>query len=196
MVLQALYSAGLDPQPITVDKHVLPDYRTSVELYHHPRLAHVPRSAVQRGDLVFWRSNKTGRVNHVAIYLGDMNVLEAVEPHVRIGSLGNRSTQTMMPEVVRPFGAAPPAPRTVRAISGPPGFAHAPGIFFQTTASPPVGAAGAAPRNDASRLRARRPGEPTNQAPTQHRPRRLAGAPGHGETVHLLGPATAGLPQV
>jgi hypothetical protein len=110
LVLQALYSAGLDPQPITVDKHVLPGYRTSVELYDHPRLAHLPRSAVQRGDLVFWRSNKTGRVNHVAIYLGGGNVLEAVEPQVRIGSLGDRSTQTMMPEVVRPFGAAPPAP--------------------------------------------------------------------------------------
>jgi hypothetical protein len=106
LVLQAMYSAGLDPQPITVDKHVLPDYRTSVELYDHPRLAHFPLSAVERGDLVFWRSNKTGKVNHIAIYLGRRNVLEAVEPRVRIGGLGDRSTQTMMPEVVRPFGAA------------------------------------------------------------------------------------------
>jgi cell wall-associated NlpC family hydrolase len=103
LVLQALYSAGLDPQPITVDKHVLPDYRTSRELYDHPRLAHLPRSAVRRGDLVFWRSNETRRVNHLAIYLGGGNVLEAVEPRVRIGSLGDRSTQTMTPEVVRPF---------------------------------------------------------------------------------------------
>jgi cell wall-associated NlpC family hydrolase len=55
--------------------------------------------------LVFWRSNETGLVNHVAIYLGDGKVLEAVEPRVGIGELGNRSTQTMMPEVVRPFGA-------------------------------------------------------------------------------------------
>jgi cell wall-associated NlpC family hydrolase len=106
--VQALYSAGLDPQPITTDKHVLPAYRTSVQLYRDPRLAHVPRSAVQRGDLVFWRSNETGRVNHMAIYLGHRNVLEAVEPQVRIGSLGDGSSQTMMPEVVRPFGAAPP----------------------------------------------------------------------------------------
>jgi NlpC/P60 family protein/putative peptidoglycan binding protein len=105
LVLQALYSAGLDPQPITVDKHVSPDYRTSRELYGHPRLAHLPRSDVSRGDLVFWRSNETGLVNHVAIYLGDGKVLEAVQPQARIGELGNRSTQTMMPEVVRPFGA-------------------------------------------------------------------------------------------
>jgi cell wall-associated NlpC family hydrolase len=109
LVLQALYSAGLDPQPITVDKHVLPDYRTSRELYDHPLLAHLPRSAIRRGDLVFWRSNETGRVNHVAIYLGGGNVLEAVEPRIRIGSLGDRSTQTMMPEVVRPFSPASPA---------------------------------------------------------------------------------------
>lgn len=105
LILQALYSAGLDPQPITVDKHVLPDYRTSRELYRHDRLAHLSRSAVRRGDLVFWRSNETGRVNHVAIYLGGGNVLEAVEPQVHIGRLGDRATQTMMPEVVRPFGA-------------------------------------------------------------------------------------------
>lgn len=106
LVLQALYSAGLDPQPITVDKHVLPDYRTSRELYQHPRLAHLPLSGARRGDLVFWRSNETGRVNHVAIYLGGGNVLQAVEPRVEVGRLGDRATQTMMPEVVRPFGAA------------------------------------------------------------------------------------------
>lgn len=105
LVLQALYSAGLDPQPITVDKHVLPDYRTSRELYEHPRLAHLPLSAVRRGDLVFWRSNETGKVNHVAIYLGDGRVIEAIEPRVHLGRLGDRSSQTMMPEVVRPFGA-------------------------------------------------------------------------------------------
>ena len=106
LVLQSLYSAGLDPQPITVDKHVLPDYRTSRELYEHPRLAHLSRAAIRRGDLVFWRSNETGRVNHVAIYLGDGNVLEAIEPQVHIGRLGDRATQMMMPQVVRPFGAA------------------------------------------------------------------------------------------
>jgi hypothetical protein len=105
-------SAGLDPQPITEDKHLLPDYWTSRELYDHPRLAHLPRSADRRGDLVFWRGNETGTVNHVAIYLGGGNVLEAVEPWVRNGSPGDRSTQTMMPEVVRPFSPASPAAST------------------------------------------------------------------------------------
>jgi cell wall-associated NlpC family hydrolase len=103
LVLQALYSAGLDPQPVSVDKHVLPAYRTSRELYAHSRLRHVTRSQARRGDLVFWKSNATGRVNHVAIYLGGGRVLEAVEPKVRIGRLGHRSTQTLMPHAVRPF---------------------------------------------------------------------------------------------
>jgi cell wall-associated NlpC family hydrolase len=103
LILQALYSAGLDPQPITVDKHVLPAYRTSRELYAHPRLRHLPRSAARRGDLVFWRDDADGRVNHIAIYLGNGQVLEAIEPSVHVGRLTNRATQTMMPDVVRPF---------------------------------------------------------------------------------------------
>ena len=59
---------------------MLPDYRTSRELYAHPRLRHLPRGTARRGDLVFWRDNGTGRVNHIAIYLGNGRVLEAVEP--------------------------------------------------------------------------------------------------------------------
>lgn len=103
LVLQALYSAGLDPQPITVLKHPLPEYRTSLELYRHTELRHVARRRAQRGDLVFWRNNTTRKVNHVGIYLGSGRVLEASGAKVHIGRLNNRSTQTMMPTVVRPF---------------------------------------------------------------------------------------------
>jgi cell wall-associated NlpC family hydrolase len=107
LVLQALYSAGLDPQPISVDKHVLPSYRTSLELYRHPRLRHVPVRLAQRGDLLFWKKNSTGLVNHIAIYLGKGRVLEASSgaDKVRYATWGNRpaSGQTMMPTAVRPF---------------------------------------------------------------------------------------------
>jgi cell wall-associated NlpC family hydrolase len=103
LVLQGLYSAGLDPQPITFLKHPLPEYRTSLELYRHSKLRHFPRSNAKRGDLVFWKNNDTGRVNHVAIYLGGGNTLEASGAKVHIDTLRNRSTQTMMPTVVRPF---------------------------------------------------------------------------------------------
>ena len=103
MILQALYSAGLDPQPISIDAHVLPDYRTSLELYGHPGLAHAPLADRRRGDLVFWRNRATGRVNHVAISLGGNDVIEAVEPQVHLAVTGDRATQAMMPDVVRPF---------------------------------------------------------------------------------------------
>jgi hypothetical protein len=106
LVLQALYSAGLDPRPISVDKHVLPKYRTSLELYAHPDLRHVARAKMRRGDLVFYRKNSTGRVNHIALALGGGRMLEAVEPQVRVTDVVRyRSTQTIMPTVVRPFTA-------------------------------------------------------------------------------------------
>ncbi len=115
MILQALYSAGLDPQPISVDEHVLPAYRTSLEFYRHPELAHAPLGDVRRGDLVFWRSRATGMVNHVAISLGGSEVIEAVEPRAHLAAIGDRATQVMMPEVVRPFPAQVDSARTVTA---------------------------------------------------------------------------------
>lgn len=104
LVLQGLYRAGLDPRPISVDKHVLPDYRTSLELYAHPGLRHVALRDVRRGDLVFYKRNSTGRVNHVALYLGDGRLLEAKGPDVHTSPLRRTlDTQTIMPTVVRPF---------------------------------------------------------------------------------------------
>lgn len=106
LVLQGLYRAGLDPQPITVDKHVLPAYRTSLQLYKHAKLAHFPFAERARGDLIFYRSNSTGKVNHVGIYLGNGRILEAVSgPNTtRIGKVTRlRYGQTVMPTVVRPF---------------------------------------------------------------------------------------------
>ncbi|MFC5379247.1 C40 family peptidase [Aquipuribacter nitratireducens] len=106
LVLQCLYRAGLDPQPISVDRHVEPTYRTSYEFYRHPRLVHAPLARARRGDLVFYRNTSTGRINHVAIYLGDGRLVEAMSgPNVvRVAPLKRTlSTQSPMPEVVRPF---------------------------------------------------------------------------------------------
>ena len=69
LVLQSLYRAGLDPQPIDVIKHAWPSYRTSQELYAYPYFQHVPLGQRQRGDLIFYKTG--GVVTHVAIYLGD-----------------------------------------------------------------------------------------------------------------------------
>ena len=104
LVLQSLYRAGLDPQPINVVKHGWPDYRTSQELYHHPQMMHVPLSQRQRGDLIFYTSD--GVVTHVAIYLGDDQVVHtdwmgrpARMDHITV----SYGWANMTSDVVRPF---------------------------------------------------------------------------------------------
>ena len=104
LVLQSLYRAGLDPQPVSIDKHVLPDYRTSSELYHHPRLRHVPRAHMRRGDLIFYTKNSTGQINHVALYLGGDLMLEAKGEDVHVADVATHfPDQTIASDVVRPF---------------------------------------------------------------------------------------------
>ena len=104
LVLQSLYAAGLDPQPINVVKHAWPSYRTSQELYAYPRFQHVPLAQRQRGDLIFYTTS--GTVTHVAIYLGDDMIVHtdwmgrpARMQHITAGYGWDRMT----PDVVRPL---------------------------------------------------------------------------------------------
>lgn len=104
LVLQSLYIAGLDPQPIDVIKHAWPSYRTSQELYAYPRFQHVPLAQRQRGDLIFYTTS--GTVTHVAIYLGDDMIVHtdwmgrpARMQHITAGYGWDRMT----PDVVRPL---------------------------------------------------------------------------------------------
>ena len=76
LVLQAMYAAGRDPQPISVIKHAEPTYRTSRQLYAHPGLKSVAVAQRRRGDLIFY-TNSSGAVHHVAIDLGDGTMMEA-----------------------------------------------------------------------------------------------------------------------
>lgn len=76
LVLQAIYAAGRDPQPIDVIKHAEPTYRTSAQLYAHTGLQSVPVAQRRRGDLIFY-TNSAGRVHHVTIDLGDGTMMEA-----------------------------------------------------------------------------------------------------------------------
>ena len=76
LVLQAIYAAGRDPQPIDVIKHAEPTYRTSAQLYAHAGLQSVPVAQRRRGDLIFY-TNSAGRVHHVTIDLGDGTMMEA-----------------------------------------------------------------------------------------------------------------------
>ena len=104
LVLQSLYAAGLDPQPIDVIKHAWPSYRTSQELYAYPYFQHVPLAQRQRGDLIFYTTS--GTVTHVAIYLGDDMIVHtdwmgrpARMQHITAGYGWDRMT----PDVVRPL---------------------------------------------------------------------------------------------
>ena len=104
LVLQSLYRAGLDPQPISIDKHVLPRYRTSKQLYQHDRLRHLPLSRKRRGDLIFYRKDSTGDINHVAIYLGHGRLVEAKGDDVHVAQVvRHHPDQTIAATVVRPF---------------------------------------------------------------------------------------------
>jgi cell wall-associated NlpC family hydrolase len=105
LVLQALYRAGLDPQPISIDKHVLPRYRTSKAMYEHDRLRHVRLARKRRGDLIFYTKDSTGDVNHVALYLGNDRMVQAKGSRVHATHVRRRYPgQTIAPTVVRPFG--------------------------------------------------------------------------------------------
>ncbi|MDO5079792.1 cell wall-binding repeat-containing protein [Buchananella hordeovulneris] len=101
LVLQALYAAGLDPQPINVMKHQWPDYRTSRELHAHNGFLKVPWAQRQRGDLVFYH-NGYGTIDHVAIYLGNDRIIEsggiALDTHVT-----DLRWNSYIATVVRPF---------------------------------------------------------------------------------------------
>ena len=104
LVLQSLYVAGLDPQPINVIKHAWPSYRTSQELYAYPYFQHVPLAQRQRGDLIFYTTS--GTVTHVAIYLGDDLIVHTVwmgrparMQHITAGYGWDRMTS----DVVRPL---------------------------------------------------------------------------------------------
>ena len=108
LVLQAMYSAGLDPQPINVVKHAEPTYRTSAQLYAHKGLKSVPRSQMRKGDLVFFSRTSGGPVTHVALYLGGGQVIESWSTDCHIigysgGSTFHGSYYYAKPNVKRPF---------------------------------------------------------------------------------------------
>lgn len=67
--------------------------RTSDEQYNAG--VHLPRSAVQPGDLMFWASNPSNpdTIHHVAMYIGDGQIIEAPRTglNVRIRPLGHES---------------------------------------------------------------------------------------------------------
>ena len=75
LVMQAMYSVGIDPAPISVTRHTQPGYEyESRNLWKLPTLKTVTKP--KRGDLVFYK-NSSGTIIHVAIYLGNDKVIES-----------------------------------------------------------------------------------------------------------------------
>ncbi|QIK73477.1 hypothetical protein G7070_15935 [Propioniciclava coleopterorum] len=104
LVLQAIYAAGYDPQPISVVKHAEPTYRTSQQLYAHRNFASIPLEQRRRGDLIFFGS-KAGVVHHVAIDLGDGTMMEAYGPTAGVRRYTPQyGSSYVLPYVKRVFG--------------------------------------------------------------------------------------------
>lgn len=71
LVMQALYSAGVDPYPVSVVRHSKPGYEyESRNLFKSSRFRKIPYEDRKRGDIIFFESDE-GVIIHVGIYLGN-----------------------------------------------------------------------------------------------------------------------------
>jgi len=97
MALQAMYADGRMVPGVTTDLHIQATFNTAEAIYRSSALLHVPLGQRRAGDLVFWGSD----FSHLALYLGNDRIVEAVRPSVRTASLWVHGTP--LPTVVRPF---------------------------------------------------------------------------------------------
>jgi len=100
LVIQALNSIGIDPEPYTTISHAQPGLPTTRQMYADNSFKHVPISDVERGDLVFYKGTGSA-IKHVGVYLGDGKIMEMVSGGGRVGDW--RAPGGMMPEAVRPI---------------------------------------------------------------------------------------------
>ena len=104
LVMQALYSSGIDMSPINPVRHSKPGYEyESANIWASSKMMHVPYEQRQRGDLIFYQ-NSQGTVIHIAIYLGDDQVIESTVPanKVIVAPIKN-SYRNNIKGVARPF---------------------------------------------------------------------------------------------
>ena len=96
LVMQSLYATGMNLQDYNPTAHWYDPWHShdANNMSNDPRFLHIPVSQRQRGDLIFYPG-------HVAIYLGNDQVIEAVPPRVRVANMyaGNRHPTG----VARPF---------------------------------------------------------------------------------------------
>lgn len=104
LVMQALYAAGLDTSPINPVSHAQPGHEyESRNMWASSKFKHVPYGQRQRGDLIFYQSSN-GVVIHVAIYLGNNQVIEAWPNKVVVAPVSYGSgSRANIKGVARPF---------------------------------------------------------------------------------------------
>lgn len=100
LALQAMYAGGRVVPSVTTYLHQRQDFGTATAIYESG-LRRVPLSERRRGDLVFY--GPAGSMTHMAVYLGNDRIVEAVRPEVRLSSMWGHSVP-LKPKVVRPFG--------------------------------------------------------------------------------------------
>lgn len=101
LVMQALYSAGIDPAPVSPIRHSMPGYEYECQNLWRLPMKHVSYSQRQRGDLIFYKS-ANGAIIHVAIYLGNNKVIESWPNKVVVWPVKN-SHRSLIAGVARPF---------------------------------------------------------------------------------------------
>lgn len=101
LVMQALYSAGIDPAPVSPIRHSMPGYEYECRNLWNLPMKHVSYSQRQRGDLIFYKS-ANGTIIHVAIYLGNNMVIESWPNKVVVWPVQN-SHRSLIAGVARPF---------------------------------------------------------------------------------------------
>lgn len=87
LVMQSLYAAGVDTgiiNPVTHSSTSWGDHDAS-NFYHYGGFSKVALNDRKRGDLIYYGSG--GVIDHIAIYLGNNQIIEAYPNSVRISSL-------------------------------------------------------------------------------------------------------------
>lgn len=82
LVMQALYATGMDLSPFNPwDHYYTPGHdHYANDMWNSGRFMHVSWANRQRGDLISWNG-------HIAIYLGNDQMIEATSPRVRVASV-------------------------------------------------------------------------------------------------------------
>ena len=102
LVMQCLLAAGFDPSPATPAHHAQRqneyDSRT---LYYQTPMMHISVNDLQRGDIVWYA--RGGTIIHVAIYLGNGQVIDSWPPRVTTHSLYWSGYGSYIIGAARPF---------------------------------------------------------------------------------------------